>query len=148
MEVLAQNLAGFKEVHYPQVKLIENCICEVLTRKQQKYCDVAPSNFSGAVWEFALRLQLPASNKMRSGMAAVGFEPTPPKRLVPKTSALDHSAMLPGITACYPDYCSHQWSHVVLVVVVVSVNAALGMQCHFLHGGHKGSVAEWSKALV
>ena len=29
-------------------------------------------------------------------MAAVGFEPTPPKRLVPKTSALDHSATLPS----------------------------------------------------
>ena len=28
-------------------------------------------------------------------MAAVGFEPTTPERLVPKTSALDHSAMLP-----------------------------------------------------
>ena len=28
-------------------------------------------------------------------VAAVGFEPTPPKRLVPKTSALDHSATLP-----------------------------------------------------
>ncbi|GIY12863.1 hypothetical protein CEXT_329021 [Caerostris extrusa] len=28
-------------------------------------------------------------------MAAVGFEPTPPQRLVPKTSALDHSATLP-----------------------------------------------------
>ena len=28
-------------------------------------------------------------------MAAVGFEPTPPKRLVPKTSALDLSATLP-----------------------------------------------------
>ena len=25
---------------------------------------------------------------MRSGLAAVGLEPTPPKRLVPKTSAL------------------------------------------------------------
>ncbi|KAH3859329.1 hypothetical protein DPMN_102047 [Dreissena polymorpha] len=30
-------------------------------------------------------------------MAAVGFEPTPPKRLVPKTSALDRSATLPYI---------------------------------------------------
>ena len=30
-------------------------------------------------------------------MAAVGFEPTPPKRLVPKTSALDHSATLPDM---------------------------------------------------
>ena len=29
-------------------------------------------------------------------MAAVGFEPTPPKRLVPKTSALDRSATLPS----------------------------------------------------
>ena len=28
-------------------------------------------------------------------VAAVGFEPTPQKRLVPKTSALDHSATLP-----------------------------------------------------
>ena len=28
-------------------------------------------------------------------LAAVGFEPTPPKRLLPKTSALDHSATLP-----------------------------------------------------
>ena len=31
-------------------------------------------------------------------LAAVGFEPTPPKRLVPKTSALDHSATLPAMT--------------------------------------------------
>ena len=30
-------------------------------------------------------------------MQGVGFEPTPPKRLVPETSALDHSATL----ACY-----------------------------------------------
>ena len=28
-------------------------------------------------------------------MAGVGFEPTPPKRLVPKTSALDRSATQP-----------------------------------------------------
>ena len=32
-------------------------------------------------------------------MAAVGFEPTPPKRLVPKTSALDHSATQPDMEA-------------------------------------------------
>ena len=30
-------------------------------------------------------------------VAAVGFEPTPSKWLVPKTSALDHSATLPHI---------------------------------------------------
>ena len=29
-------------------------------------------------------------------VAAVGFEPTPPRRLVPKTSALDRSATLPA----------------------------------------------------
>lgn len=28
-------------------------------------------------------------------MAVVGFEPTPPERLEPKSSALDHSATLP-----------------------------------------------------
>ena len=28
-------------------------------------------------------------------LAVVGFEPTPPRRLVPKTSALDRSATLP-----------------------------------------------------
>ena len=31
----------------------------------------------------------------RKSLAAVGFEPTPPRRLVPKTSALDRSATLP-----------------------------------------------------
>ncbi len=31
-------------------------------------------------------------------MIEVGFEPTPPKRLVPKTSALDHSAIQPRYT--------------------------------------------------
>ena len=46
---------------------------------------------------------------MRSGLAAVEFEPTPPKRLVPKTSALDLSAMLPGVNVCYPGYYVDQW---------------------------------------
>ena len=31
----------------------------------------------------------------KGSLAAVGFEPTPPRRLVPKTRALDHSATLP-----------------------------------------------------
>ena len=35
-------------------------------------------------------------------MFAVGFEPTPPKRLVPKTSALDHSATQPYLVESYP----------------------------------------------
>ena len=33
--------------------------------------------------------------KWRAKLTGVGFEPTPPKRLVPKTSALDHSAIQP-----------------------------------------------------
>ena len=32
---------------------------------------------------------------LEKNMTGVGFEPTPPKRLVPKTSALDHSATQP-----------------------------------------------------
>ena len=31
-------------------------------------------------------------------MIGVGFEPTPPKRLVPKTSALDRSAIQPKVS--------------------------------------------------
>ena len=31
----------------------------------------------------------------------MGFEPTPPKRLVPKTSALDHSATLPMLSIVF-----------------------------------------------
>ena len=37
--------------------------------------------------------------KKKRNLTAVGLEPTPPKRLVPKTSALDHSATLPGMEA-------------------------------------------------
>ena len=35
-------------------------------------------------------------------VTGVGFEPTPPKRLVPKTSALDHSATQPYLVESYP----------------------------------------------
>ena len=35
----------------------------------------------------------------KGNLAAVGFEPTPPKRLVPLTSALDHSATLSDMEA-------------------------------------------------
>ena len=31
-------------------------------------------------------------------MTQAGFEPAPPERLVPKTSALDHSAILPCVS--------------------------------------------------
>ena len=42
--------------------------------------------FASAVWE---------NQKHKIVMIGVGFEPTPPKRLVPKTSALDRSAIQP-----------------------------------------------------
>ena len=35
-------------------------------------------------------------SKVLLKLAAVGFEPTPPKRLEPKSSALDRSATLPS----------------------------------------------------
>ena len=35
----------------------------------------------------------------KTRLIVVGFEPTPPKWLVPKTSALDHSATLPSTTS-------------------------------------------------
>ena len=34
-------------------------------------------------------------------LTGVGFEPTPPERLVPKTSALDHSAIQPQRVESY-----------------------------------------------
>ena len=40
-------------------------------------------------------------------MAAVGFEPTPPRRLVPKTSALDRSATLPTTMYYYISQRTH-----------------------------------------
>ena len=35
--------------------------------------------------------------KPEKKMQGVGFEPTPPKRIVPETTALDHSAILASI---------------------------------------------------
>ena len=41
----------------------------------------------------------------KGNLAALGFEPTPPKRLVPKTSALEHSATLPDMLDIGPKHC-------------------------------------------
>ena len=41
------------------------------------------------------RRTLPIELIPHRSVTGVGFEPTPPKRLVPKTSALDHSAIQP-----------------------------------------------------
>ncbi|GFV65560.1 hypothetical protein TNCV_778461 [Trichonephila clavipes] len=52
---------------------------------------------------YRINLHLKGTKKMRFKiLAAVGFEPTPTMRLVPKTSALDHSATLPQ--QCLIDY--------------------------------------------
>ena len=45
------------------------------------------------VEEFDGSLMEEAEKKMQG----VGFEPTPPKRIVPETTALDHSAILASI---------------------------------------------------
>ena len=47
----------------------------------------------------------------KGNLAAVGFEPTPPKRLVPKTSALDHSATLPDAINIGPNYCKSRGAY-------------------------------------
>ena len=40
---------------------------------------------------------IPLTSCTAKSLTGVGFEPTPPKRLVPKTSALDHSAIQPSV---------------------------------------------------
>ena len=52
--------------------------------------------------QFVMEVLANRSLYKKGRMGAVGFEPTPPKRLVPKTSALDHSATLP----CIPFFAS------------------------------------------
>ena len=45
---------------------------------------------------FLYQHNISMTKSTKKNLAAVGFEPTPPKRLVPKTSALDRSATLPS----------------------------------------------------
>ena len=52
------------------------------------------------VEEFDGSLMEEAEKKMQG----VGFEPTPPKRIVPETTALDHSAILASIKKCVCRY--------------------------------------------
>ena len=59
-------------------------------------------------------------------MAAVGFEPTPPNRLVPNTSALDHSATLPDMEA-HPILTS---SDFIRAELLVAVNLSQGQLHH------------------
>ena len=53
--------------------------------------------FNSAPWFFNRDLYDQGSHDIKlRNLAAVAFEPTPPKRLVPKMSALCHSATLPN----------------------------------------------------
>ncbi|VDO30544.1 unnamed protein product [Onchocerca flexuosa] len=49
----------------------------------------------GNFFHSALYNSLNTNSNSRNILTRVGFEPTSPKRLVPKTSALDHSAISP-----------------------------------------------------
>ena len=64
----------------------------------------APQTRNSKRWRIRVSIPVPRRCERRTlpieliphrSVTGVGFEPTPPKRLVPKTSALDHSAILP-----------------------------------------------------
>ena len=56
-------------------------------------------------WYFNRAVYDQGSHDAKMNLAAVGFEPTPLKRLVPKTSALDHSAPLPDVRNIGSKHC-------------------------------------------
>ena len=49
-------------------------------------------------------------------LAAAGFEPTPPKRLVTKTSALDRSATLPDALSICPKHWKSSGAYYISVL--------------------------------
>ena len=64
----------------------------------------APQTRNSKRWRIRVSIPVPRRCERRTlpieliphrSVTGVGFEPTPPKRLVPKTSALDHSAIQP-----------------------------------------------------
>ena len=64
----------------------------------------APQTRNSKRWRSRVSIPVPRRCERRTlpieliphrSVTGVGFEPTPPKRLVPKTSALDHSAIQP-----------------------------------------------------
>ena len=65
---------------------------------------LAPQTRNSKRWRIRVSIPVPRRCERRTlpieliphrSVTGVGFEPTPPKRLVPKTSALDHSAIQP-----------------------------------------------------
>ena len=63
-------------------------------------------------------------------VTGVGFEPTPPKRLVPKTSALDHSATQPDLCQSW-DFINSRGGLAQSVECVVSNDEAPGSKPGF-----------------
>ena len=70
----------------------------------------APQTRNSKRWRIRVSIPVPRRCERRTlpieliphrSVTGVGFEPTPPKRLVPKTSALDHSAT-------QPDHCEKE----------------------------------------
>ena len=68
-------------------------------------------------WKFNYHIKLYRFNRFlfKNFLAAVGFEPTPPQRLEPKSSALDHSATLPTISK---NFCINQVTHYFKVNII------------------------------
>ena len=62
-------------------------------------------HFNRVSWCFNRAVHKQHSHDSKIKLGAVGFEPTPPKRLVPKTSALDHSATLPDARNIGSKHC-------------------------------------------
>src|SRR4029434_4820552 len=62
-------------------------------------------------------------------MAVVGFEPTPPERLEPKSSALDRSATLPGVSnSSEPSMRKLEWRAKPAVFALLVIMAAVGFE--------------------
>ena len=55
------------------------------------------NSLEGLVPDKNFRMRNAQRERQKDTLIGVGFEPTPPKRLVPKTSALDRSAIQPKI---------------------------------------------------
>ena len=68
-----------------------------LTLDRSRQCGQKNAAYTTVLTKWHLWETIFSSRERKKNVAAVGFEPTPPKRLVPKTSALDHSATLPAV---------------------------------------------------
>ena len=63
----------------------------------------------------------------KGNLGAEEFEPTPPKRLVSKTSALDHSATLPDALNIGPKHCKSKGAYFLSVLTDSRDQGDLGL---------------------